>query len=195
MMPAREAIRHPKQAELALYAGGDASLWARLRVSRHVRTCATCAGLVREFRGLREWTRGQDELPEEVDWVQLAAEMKANIRVGLAAGQCVEPSPEAAGLRLWRPALVLPVLLVVVAGWWLQSWPPPHVPATEHAASEGLVVRANPGSIEVEQDGRALALLHPRSAQVTLSASGGSLRARYVDAETGYVTISHVYTQ
>ena len=189
-------MRHPTEAELALYAGGDANLWARLQVSRHVRICAACAGLVREFRGMREWTRGQNELPAEVDWVPLAAEMKANIRVGLAAGQCVEPSPEAAGFRIWRPALVFPVLLVVVAGWWLQSWPlPPSVPAAESAVSEGLVVRANPGSIEVGQDGRALALLHPRSAQVTLSASGGSLRARYVDAETGYVTISHVYTQ
>jgi len=56
-------------------------------------------------------------------------------------------------------------------------------------------MRAHPGSIEVEQDGRALALLYPRAAEVTLSASGGTLRARYVDAETGYVTISHVYTQ
>jgi hypothetical protein len=188
-------MRHPKEAELALYAGGEASFWARARVSRHVRWCAACAGLVREFRGLREWTRGQEELPEGVDWVQLAAEMKANIRVGLAAGQCIERSPEAAGLRWWRPALVLPVLLVVMAGWWLQSWPLPAVPAAAPAAPEGLVVRANPGSIEVEQNGRALALLHPRSAQVTLSAAGGSLRARYVDAETGYVTISHVYTQ
>ena len=188
-------MRHPKEAELALYAGGEASLWDRFRVSRHVRWCAACAGLVREFRAARECLRGENELPAEVNWVQLAAEMKANIRLGLAAGQCIEAAGKAAGLRRWRPALALPVLLVMVAGWWLQSWPPPRLPVMEPAASEGLVVRANPGSIEVEQEGRALAVLHPRDAQVTLSASGGSLRARYVDAETGYVTISHVYTQ
>ena len=188
-------MRHPKEAELALYAGGEARLWERLQVSRHVRSCVQCAGLVREFRAVREWVRGEGELPAEVDWVRLAAEMKANIRVGLAAGQCVEPSPEPAVLPWWRPALVLPVLLMMVAGWWLQSWPPPPAPVAEQAVPAGMVVRANPGSIEIEQGGRALALLYPRAAQVTLSASGGSLRARYVDADTGYVTISHVYTQ
>lgn len=187
-------MRHPTQAELALFAGGEAGLLGRLRVTRHVRYCAACAGLVREFRAVRQWARGEDELPAEVDWVSLAAEMKANIRVGLAAGQCVEPSPEAVRLKWWRPALVLPVLAVMVAGWWLQSWPPPPVSVVEEPASAGLVVRANPESIEVEQGGRALALLHPRAVQVTLSASAQGLRAGYVDAETGYVTISHVYT-
>lgn len=194
-MRAVKAVRHPEEAELALLAGGETGLWARGRLSRHVRRCAACAERLREYRDLREWARGQNELPEGVDWLQLAAEMKANIRVGLAAGRCVEPSPPAAGVRGWRPALVLPVLLVVVAGWWLQSWPLPPVPVQAPAAPEGLVARASPGLIEVEQDGRALALLHPPSAQVTLSAAGGGLRARYVDAETGYVTVSHVYTQ
>ena len=186
---------HPKEADLALYAGGETGLWGRLRLARHLRFCAACARVAEEFRTLRQWTRALEELPEDVDWVQLAAEMKANIRVGLAAGECVGPAPEASGWKLWRPALVLPVLLVMVLGWWLQSWPPPPVPLAERASPAGLVVRANPGSIEVEQDGRGLALLYPQATQVTLTASGRGLRARYVDAETGYVTISHVYTQ
>lgn len=185
---------HPREADLALYAGGEAGLWSRFRVSRHVRECARCAALVREFQALRQWTRAQDELPEGVEWMRLAAEMKANIRVGLAAGECVEPAAEETGWKLWRPALVLPALLVVVLGWWLQSWPPP-VPVAERVAPAGLVIRAGSGSLEVQQDGRGMALLYPRASQVTLTASGGTLRARYVDADTGYVTISHVYTQ
>jgi hypothetical protein len=187
-------MKHPTEADLALYAGGEAGLWKDLRVARHLKYCAGCARLVREFRAVRDWTRTQGELPEGVDWLQLSAEMKANIRVGLAAGECVA-APEAPRWRLWRPAMVLPVLLVIVLGWWLQSWPPPPAPVAERMAPAGLVMRARPGSIEVEQDGRALALLYPRAAEVTLSASGGTLRARYVDAETGYVTISHVYPQ
>jgi hypothetical protein len=187
-------MKHPTEGDLALYAGGEAGLWRGLCVARHLKYCAGCARLAREFRAVRDWTRGEDELPEGVEWLQLSAEMKANIRVGLAAGECVAPR-EAGGRRLWRPAMVLPVLLVMVLGWWLQSWPPPPAPVAERMAPAGLVMRAKPGSIEVEQDGRALAVLYPPAAEVTLSASGGTLRARYVDAETGYVTISHVYTQ
>ncbi len=186
---------HPQEADLALYAGGEASLWTRWRVARHLKDCPGCARAVEEFRAVREWTRGQHEMSAGVEWAQLAGEMKANIRVGLAAGECVGPAVQAAPWRPWRPALALPVLLVVVLGWWLQSWPPPAAPVAERAAPEGVVVRGNPRWIEVEQDGRALALLHPRATEVTFSASGQGVRARYVDAETGYVTISHVYTQ
>jgi len=187
-------MKHLTEADLAVYAGGEVGLWGRLRTARHLKYCAGCARLVRDFRALRDWTRAQNQLPEGVDWLQLSAEMKANIRVGLAAGECVA-APAAARGRLWRPAVVLPVLLVMVLGWWLQSWPPPPVPAAERIVPAGPVVRAKADSIEVEQDGHALALLYPRAAQVTLTASGQGLRARYVDAETGYVTISHVYTQ
>lgn len=185
---------HPKEADLALYAGGEAGLWRRLHVARHLRGCEECARTVEEFRAIRQWTRSQDQVAAGADWARLASEMKANIRLGLAAGECVAPAGEAA-LRPWRPALVLPVVLVIVLGWWLQSWAPPaRLPVTGRAAA-GAVVRASPGWIEVEQDGRALALLHPRTAEVTYSASGRGVRARWVDSETGYVTISHVYTQ
>lgn len=188
-------MRHPKEADLALYAGGEAGLWGRLRVARHLKGCPECARVVEEFRAIREWTRAGGEMPAQVDWAALAVEMKANIRVGLAAGECVAPASEPARAGAWRPALVLPVVLVMVLGWWLQSWPPPPAPLAERRVPAGPVLRANPGGIEVEQDGRTLALLHPRATEVTFSASGQGVRARWVDSDTGYVTISHVYTQ
>jgi hypothetical protein len=188
-------MTHPKETELALYAGGEAGLWRRWRVARHLKGCHDCRRLVEEHQAIRQWTREQGELPAELGWPQLAAEMKANIRLGLAAGECVGGALEAAAPKWWRPALVAPVLLVIVLGWWLQSWHAPQVAVVSSPAPAGLVVRANLGWIEVEQNGRALALLHPEAAEVTVSASGEGAGARYVDSRTGYVTISHVYTQ
>lgn len=145
---------------------------------------------------MRDWMQTQDGMPPSIDWGPLAAELKANIRLGLAAGQCVAPAPQMTRPAIsWRAAAVLPVLLVVVVGWWLQSWPPPAVPAARSAGPRGLVLTASPRAIELKQGDRAFALLLPSSAEVTFSVSGQEARSRYVDSETGYVTISHVYTQ
>jgi len=187
---------HPSEPNLALYAGGELGLWARLRIARHLRRCDRCSRQVEEFRGIRQWMHSQDGMPADIDWGPLAAELKANIRLGLAAGQCVAPTPQVVTSVIpWRAAVVLPVLLVVIVGWWLQSWAPPVLPAAKSTASRGLVLTASPRAIELQQGDRAFALLSPRSAEVTFSASGQGARSRYVDSETGYVTISHVYTQ
>ena len=46
------------------------------------------------------------------------------------------------------------------------------------------------------ENGSALAIMNPGSAIPTvLVNTGGSLRARYVDSDTGQVTITHVYAQ
>ena len=187
---------HPSEANLALYAGGELGLWARMRMAGHVSCCEVCSRQVEEFRGIREWMQSQDGMPAGIDWGPLAAELKANIRLGLAAGQCVALAPQVVRpVSGWRAAVVLPILLVVVVGWWLQSWAPPALPAAKSAGPRGLVLTASPRAIELQQDDRAFALLSPRSAEVTFSVSGQGARSRYVDSETGYVTISHVSTQ
>ncbi len=43
----------PKEAELGLYAGGEAALRKARRVENHVRTCARCARKVAEFQLVR----------------------------------------------------------------------------------------------------------------------------------------------
>jgi hypothetical protein len=65
------------------------------------------------------------------------------------------------------------------------------------AGSNLVRLEANSSGIEVKQNGGALMLLNPARASNTavfLSAPG-SLRARYVDSETGQVTINYVYAQ
>ncbi len=187
-------MTHPTDTNLALFAGKDLSLPSRFRIALHLRGCRRCSRLVEEFRGVRQFVAGcERELPPGVDWDAMAAEMKANIRLGVAAGRCVEttvvqPAPQRGG---WRtPALVLPVLLFVIAGWILQSLHPPLTPAPPD-----FVVQASSAGIGVERNGRGFTLLQPRTEDVVFSVRGEAAGARYVDQETGQVTISHVYAQ
>jgi hypothetical protein len=189
-------VTHPNESRLALYAGKELSFWWRFRIALHLRGCGRCNQRVEEMRGMRAWIQVQDdELPAGVHWNSLAAEMKANIRLGLAAGRCVgnlesEPEPEIVRLRWRAVAMALPVLLVVIAGWMLQSLHPPLKPA----ASE-YVVEAGSVGIGVQRDGRGFTLLQPGAENVVFSVRGEAAGARYVDADTGQVTISHVYAQ
>ncbi|HVX67392.1 MAG TPA: hypothetical protein VHA11_12355 [Bryobacteraceae bacterium] len=188
---------HPADETLALYAGKELGLWARLRVAQHVRSCERCGRHVEEFRDLREFLEAErEELPCGVDWGELAGEMRANIRLGLAAGRCVA-QPDREPIRLpWRtPAVALPVLLLVLLGWILQTVPPPvAVPLQARVPADAVVLDGGAGGIGVAQAGRGFRLMHPRAAQnITSSIGGDSIGARYVDADTGQVTISHVY--
>ena len=111
-------IRHMKDTDLALYATGDLRPWQRAVVHLHVRQCERCSQTVEEFRAdgraLRDAAAG---LPDGVDWARLSAEMTANIRVGLAAGECVSPR-RVQRVRQWIPNSWRPVALasMVTAG-------------------------------------------------------------------------------
>jgi len=191
-------MRHPGEIELALYSGGDLGILERWRIRRHAARCDSCRRGLEAFAAARAGLReAAGELPEGVRWPALAAEMQANIRLGLAAGECVESGQELPERLGWRAAVVLASLTaVVVTGWWLNV-PRPGVPAANSlVAGRGIVLEATQGGIELKEDGRVLTLLHPAAETVTYSVDAqGALRARYVDSETGQVTINHVYVQ
>lgn len=196
-------MTHPSETDLALYAGQDQGFLARFGTARHLKRCESCGRRVEELRAIREWMGAREDLPAGVQWDALSLEMRANIRVGLAAGRCVAPATRTAPGFRWQPvALVLPVLLVFMAGWLLQSWPRPAAPGA------GPVLEATASGISLERDGRAFTVLYPQDKGATLSdgqnavrsryveVSGqNSVRVRYLDSETGNVTISHVYAQ
>jgi hypothetical protein len=118
--------------------------------------------------------------------------MRANVQVGLQAAECVSLQ-EAPPRRLgWRAAAALAcVTIVVVSGWWLQIPRPGDLPAVE-----GTLVMATASGIELFDEDRALTLLHDSSEPVLVNASvDGAMSARYVDDETGMVTINNVYVQ
>jgi len=207
--------RHVIETELALYATGDLPFWRGTLVKVHVRGCDECRGLVEALRmdrqGLR---RSADDMPANVDWDQLAAEMTANIRVGLAAGECVTPRERKVAAISWRPMAIAAGLVVLLAGaWWL------NIPRSDTetigralhniatgeragervgsaqeergpvvgASSAGVVLVENGGQIRIDQGG-----LEPVMYSVSTQ---GSASARYVDQDTGQVTITATYVQ
>lgn len=208
--------RHVKETDLALYASGDLRLWQRAAVHLHVRNCQSCSTVVEEFRAdgraLRDAAAG---LPDGVDWARLSAEMTANVRVGLAAGECVAPRGRHAHKLIpgsWRPvalaSLVTAMLAVLlVGGWWL-NMPSQETQALSRAMrsiwrghsampeERGLVIEASSEGIELRKDGGALGVSQDSAKLMTVSVSTqGSASAHYVDQDTGQVTITSVYAQ
>jgi hypothetical protein len=210
-------MKHPNQVQLALLAGGDLGPLDRWRTGRHVSRCSTCANEVQALRAAREQVREVTaELPENLNWNQLAEEMTANVRVGLAAGEAIArfDRPSLAGRpRLgWNAALVVACATVVFgAAFWI-NLPRPQMDhllsaigrirterigkLVQHAAvgTEDVMLEGSSSSLDLSQNGRTLSLMHPRSDAVTVSVSmRGSVGVRYVDADTGQVTTNKVY--
>lgn len=199
-------MKHPSEQQIALYAGGDLRGWEQWQVRFHVERCAECRSEVEAYRTLPLHELA-DALPAGTQWDRLAQEMTGNIRVGFAAGQCIEPVHLRMHSAVRHKGLALATMgmVVVLAAVWFR------LPDTQQAHlfsslktmatgtrgmpnTEGVVLEASPRSIEVKENGGALSLLHPDTADVTVSVSmQGSAGARYVDAETGQVTINRVY--
>lgn len=184
-------MKHPTEAALSLYAGGECGVFDRIRVALHLRSCERCRAEVESFRDSRDWFQtAASEIPGDVDWDRLATEMRANVHVGLAAGEAVaSPAPERNPLG-WRTAAALAsITVVVVGGWWL------HVPRPAPQPDD-VVLAATPTGIELKEEGGALTMLHSDSDMAVVSVSAeGSMTARFLDEETGQVTINHVYVE
>jgi len=207
---------HVNMAHLALYASGDAGPLDRVRIGMHLRGCERCRTRVAQFRddaaALRETSA---KMPEGVDWARLSAEMTANIRVGLAAGECVAPKkPRKVPVSIpmmWRPiaasaAIAVTLTVVLIGGWWLNMTPQDtqslnrSLQALLHGRramdDRGPVIEASQEGIELRKDGGRLGVSQDSAQLVTVSVSTqGSASAHYVDQDTGQVTITSVYAQ
>jgi hypothetical protein len=195
-------MRHPEILDVALYAGKDLGLWRGFLVGRHVRNCSNCQREVETFQHSRNTLReGFDPAPGGKEWDRLGAEMAANIRLGLEAGECVTPMPvprlERDG---WKAALALATIFVLMLGGWAvrqySGWFSSVNVKYARKFNDEMVLKATLGGIGVEQNGRAMALTYERGAVATVSVGlQGSMNARYVDDDTGQVTIHNVYTE
>lgn len=184
-------MKHPSEANLALFAGGELGSLRRWSIARHVSACVECERGVSEFSALRDEAAELSELPE-VSWGSLTAEMKANIRLGLEAGECVtrRSLPRVVfSPRALTACVGLAALLVV--SLFLER-PAPR--AAEIVTSEPVLQTSGSG-IQVTEGDQAMMLLNTRGRDVNYQATGSTMRARYVDAETGYVTVNNVYVQ
>jgi hypothetical protein len=192
-------MKHPNEAMLALHAGGDLGFFARRRIERHVSECERCSRQLAESHRLRDLLPQLAETPE-ISWNRLAAEMRANIRLGLAAGECVRGvemtdgrhAPFAFGAR--AVVACASVLALLVTGLMLER----PVPGGNASRQEGIVVQSTINGIQVRDGGRALRLMHGRVRERDVTyvlGAQGSMRARYVDPDTGYITINNVYVE
>jgi hypothetical protein len=186
-------VKHPQEKDLALYSGGDLGWFDSWRIRRHVSGCDRCGRRAGGYESDREALAACDEMPVG-DWNRLAAEMKANIRLGIEAGECVAQPDRAAATPLSAVHTLLAyasVLLLVAAGAWMQRPEPISGP-------EPRVVAARPGWIEFSQGEQSLRLLQNGTLDrdVTVSASaGGAMGARFVDSSTGQMVIQRVVLQ
>ena len=116
MPVSHEALRE----DLAAYALGGLDPAAVARVERHLRDCAACREIAREYAAVRGW------LPLALDPVQPSRKTRAALQAALATGGARRGT---GGLRLAR-ARVRPLavawaavaaLLLVLAGWAYQA--------------------------------------------------------------------------
>ncbi len=177
---------HVPVSQLALYSRGDLGFWRRRGVERHVVRCEECAGQVREFVQATEiLAEAATELPPELSnaaWRFLASEMTANIRLGIAAGECVATRPVMSGrprLTLALAGMAVVLVLAVLEHPRLGPAPVAHAPG---AVLEPMAADA----------GRMLSISAPAGQAVIQTVNmRGDMRSRIVD-DTG-VTIYDVY--
>jgi hypothetical protein len=180
---------HPKDADLALLAGGDCGRFTRFLVARHVRGCRECTAKVAHFEILRA---DLARIPApELDWTRLAAEMKANIRLGIEAGECVRGVERP---RRWNPRLAVAfasLTFVVGAGLMMKSV---HLPETVQGLAANPVLESTGAGLELRSGASSITLLNRNGsiADQTVGAEG-EVRARYV--HSGTVTINNVYLE
>ncbi len=154
--------------------------------------CAECRETVAKYSALRSEVT-EAGTPEDVAWNKLAAEMRANIRLGLEAGECVNPPARHFGFFGARSLAACGSLAVLlIAALWLER-PAPR--AAQKQDADQIVLESTSSGIQVTEGGQTLGLLNGRARSVDTFAGGVAMRARYVDAETGNVTINNVYVQ
>jgi hypothetical protein len=150
-----------------------------------------------------------------VQWNRLASEMTANIRLGLAAGECVSPRPSArlplrwgfggfpaGGLR--RLGIACAVLCGLAGIGFILQHPPsarqwslrmPGTSGTSLSAASGTILEASESGLQISEGSQILRLLNTSGTEVSRSVGArGEVGARYLDSN-GYVTVSQVYGQ
>lgn len=208
-MAKQDPVIHPGNEALALYSRGDLSWRQRWSVRSHVRRCQQCGCQLEQFKSATAALRqeAKEKTPTDLEaianWSALEREMVGNIKVGLDAARCIENvgRRRSAG---WRVAFTTGLLSVILTVGWIMN-----IPAVQRGHLEeslrriaglypptvgGTVVQTTPQGIAVRSQGATLTLLNPSSATVSLSGKS-AVGARYIDDETGQITITNVYGQ
>ncbi|MDR3699487.1 MAG: hypothetical protein P4L56_07625 [Candidatus Sulfopaludibacter sp.] len=186
-------MRHPNQAALALHAGGDLGKFARWKLERHLAKCDVCTAEIAAYESTREMMGELAAVPE-LPWNRLAAEMKANIRLGLAAGECVRGMETSMRGTRWLSGARMAVacagiVVLIVTGVVLQR------PEPQPVAFSVPIVEAIDNGILMSAGGTSVGLMNHGVKRVSyLPNADGGMSASYVNA-SGYITVNTVYGQ
>jgi predicted anti-sigma-YlaC factor YlaD len=179
-------LRHPAETDLALFAGGELGPVARWRIEGHLGGCARCRQAVSEFFELRSQVMNLAELPP-LDWAGLAAGIQRRL-------ESRRQRPWAP--VVWRPAwgAALALFALVVAGTYLSYRY--RAPGLAQAGVVSLGATADSVELRVG-DHQVLTLLNlpQKETQVNRRVSADAVSARYLDADTGNITINNVYAE
>jgi hypothetical protein len=172
---------------------------------RHVRGCVQCQAEVALFGDVKSAVRLEaDEMPSGAQWDRLAAEMGANVRLGLEASEAISayavPVDEAAPATgvSWRMAALATAFVILLSiGYWLNA-----AKKSEQLAAmrvpDPIVAEASERGVGMSDGNKGMELQGPkanfRAAVVTVSTTG-SAGAQYVDEETGQITVNNVYVE
>ena len=199
---------HPSAPILALFSSGDLPWKEKWRLKRHVNRCEACELQVAEYRAAKAELKREAQaetltaFEAIADWGVLEREMLGNIGVGVAAARAIDKVRRGRSL-LMKSAIIAGMSALFVAGWIT------HVPReqTVHLAASlrqiigwdrpqisGTQLKTTPDGIVVRTQGATLTIMHPRSA-VVVASGPWSMSARYVDEDSGQVTITKVYAQ
>jgi hypothetical protein len=218
-------MQHPAEKDLALLAGGETGRLQHFLLEHHVHGCEKCQAKMAEYQTLRSDLREAELLDEampDVNWNFLAADMRANIRLGLEAGACVRETHVPQRWNFNRTLHLSPrfttafaLLLLLVGSSLVVRNPRPLlnqvglnqprlnqmrwgrtgiVPAKTESSAP--VLESSSSGVAFRTGGNSLTLLnhHGDAANQTVSARG-DIGTRYVDSETESITINYVYLQ
>jgi hypothetical protein len=142
----------------------------REAVEAHVRECARCAALVRDFDRIRQAARalGPIDPPAHV-WLEIAGQLRQ-----VTPPTAAEPAPSAGVAHAWQWAALAAALLVITTGTYvflrLERPTPPKAPTAASAAT---------GSVQVFADELSEAMTHYEKAiaelEVITKTNNGSL--------------------
>jgi hypothetical protein len=193
-----QTTTHPSEAELALLASGDAGRFRRYTLARHVRSCAGCREKQDAFADLRAEVAAA-ELPD-LNWGSLAAEMRANIRLGLEAGECVretrKPGHRIFGEWSFGLSAAFACLALLVGASFFMRDTRQLPPVTPGAIAVGTLpsLESTTAGVGLQTGSGSFTLLNHDGAVANQTVSAqGAVRSRYVDA--GAVTINNVYLE
>jgi len=146
-----QETRHPAEQDLALFATNDLTFFSRLSVSRHVRICPSCAQAIHDYHEITaDLALCEPAIP---GWDTLAAEMRANISLGLEAGACLPAVTPAPALSWFNPRLALAMAsLIFLLGAGIALRPDQSKPAPTVLAGEQQSAKVDPAQQSVRVD-------------------------------------------